>query len=148
MRIEPEGQDHRSDRNSGRCPDGDGIAASGVVGAADGSEATVTPAERIAAEREQLEELIAAPFCLLEFTATWCVVSHLLAGRFDETSRYVTRVDVDVHPGLADRFSVQLLPCWVVLRDGRETGRLVGAHSAEEISAVLDGDRSGDGPNG
>ncbi len=39
----------------------------------------------------------------------------------------VVKVDVDANPGLAQRFQAQSIPLLVVLRDGREVDRIVGA---------------------
>jgi thioredoxin 2 len=50
----------------------------------------------------------------------------------DLADRYVGRlkvvkVDVDAHPGIAARFGAQSIPLLVVIRDGREVDRIVGA---------------------
>ena len=39
----------------------------------------------------------------------------------------VVKVDVDANPGLAARFAAQSIPPLVVIRDGREVDRIVGA---------------------
>ncbi len=39
----------------------------------------------------------------------------------------VVKVDVDANPGLAARFAAQSIPLLVVMRDGREVDRIVGA---------------------
>jgi thiol-disulfide isomerase/thioredoxin len=37
------------------------------------------------------------------------------------------KIDVDANPGLAARFGAQSIPLLVVMRDGREVDRIVGA---------------------
>jgi thioredoxin 2 len=39
----------------------------------------------------------------------------------------VVKVDVDANPGLAARFGAQSIPLLVVMREGREVDRIVGA---------------------
>ena len=39
----------------------------------------------------------------------------------------VVKVDVDANPGLATRFGAQSIPLLVVIRDGKEVDRVVGA---------------------
>jgi thioredoxin 2 len=39
----------------------------------------------------------------------------------------VVKVDVDANPGLASRFGAQSIPLLVVIRDGQEVDRVVGA---------------------
>ena len=39
----------------------------------------------------------------------------------------VVKVDLDANPGLAARFSAQSVPLLVVIRDGKEVDRVVGA---------------------
>jgi hypothetical protein len=50
----------------------------------------------------------------------------------------VRKVDVDQEPGLAKRFSVTSIPCYVLVVDGSEVGRVVGAVSASELEALCE----------
>jgi thioredoxin 2 len=49
-----------------------------------------------------------------------------LAGRHAGRLK-VVKVDVDANPGLAARFGAQSIPLLVVIRDGHEVDRIVGA---------------------
>jgi|SRR5687767_3988654 thioredoxin 1 len=84
---------------------------------------------------------------LVDFTAAWCppcravepIVEQLaedLAGQL-----VVARVDVDASPDTAARHRVMSMPTFLVLVDGEERARLVGArgkaHLLEELSAFL-----------
>ena len=49
----------------------------------------------------------------------------------------VVKVDVDREPALAARFAAQSIPLLVVLRDGREVDRIVGALPAPALEDRL-----------
>jgi len=78
---------------------------------------------------------------LVDFWAEWCgpckqmnPVLEELAGEF-EGQLEVYKVDVDTNPDLAQRFGVMSIPSFVLLCDGREVSRVVGARP---ISAMRD----------
>jgi thioredoxin 1 len=52
--------------------------------------------------------------------------------------------DVDREPALAARFDVRSMPTLVVLRDGREVGRVVGSRPRAFVAGVLDRALAGD----
>lgn len=81
---------------------------------------------------------------LLDFTAAWCgpcgqiaPVLEALAAEYAGHVRIVA-VDVDREPDLAERYSVRSMPTLVLLRDGREVGRVVGARSRAFVAGVID----------
>ena len=45
----------------------------------------------------------------------------------------LVKVNVDQAPAVQARFGVQGIPTFVLLRDGREVGRLVGAHPVQAL---------------
>ncbi len=53
-------------------------------------------------------------------------------------------VDVDAEPAIAQRYDVRSLPTLVLLRDGREVGRIVGARQRTFVAGVLDRALAGD----
>ncbi|MGZ4232952.1 MAG: thioredoxin [Solirubrobacteraceae bacterium] len=70
---------------------------------------------------------------VVDFWAGWCgpcrMISPVLedlAGRHPGRLK-VVKVDVDANTGLAARFGARSIPLLVVLRDGREVDRIVGA---------------------
>ena len=87
---------------------------------------------------------------LIDFTAKWCgpcrqmdpVLESLAAeyaGRVE-----MAYVDVDEDPITAQRFDVRSMPTFVVMRDGREVGRIVGARPRAFVAGVLDRALAGD----
>ena len=66
---------------------------------------------------------------LLEFTAKWCGYCRQMEPtieRLESVGFQVRQIDVDENRQLAQRFRVSGLPCFVVLKNGREVDRIVG----------------------
>jgi thioredoxin 1 len=59
-----------------------------------------------------------------------------IASRF-EGKASVGSVDVDENPDLADRYSVRSIPTLILLKDGREIGRMIGVRDEAELSLRL-----------
>jgi thioredoxin 1 len=81
---------------------------------------------------------------VVDFTAAWCgpcktllPILEALATEYKNHARFAT-VDVDHDPAMAQRFDVRSMPTLVLLRDGREVGRVVGARPRAQLQAVLD----------
>lgn len=82
---------------------------------------------------------------LLDFTAAWCgpcqqmnpVVEQLKAA-----GAPIRKVDIDRERNLAAQYKVDGVPCFVMLVDGREVDRVVGATSAERLQQMLSGARA------
>ena len=81
---------------------------------------------------------------VVDLWAPWCgpcrVVGPLLEQLAAELAGRVklVRVNVDRAPGVQRRFGVQGIPTLVVLRDGREVGRKVGAAPLDQLRAWLE----------
>jgi len=87
---------------------------------------------------------------VLDFTARWCGPFKMMTAVLDAlAAEYAGRVensaiDVDDDPARAQRFLVKSMPTLVVLRDGREVGRVVGARPRAFVAGVLDRALAGD----
>ncbi len=102
-------------------------------------------------DRDRFETAAAAPgVTLVDFTAAWCppcrVLGAVLAALVPAYAGRVqfTAIDVDAEPALAERFGVRAMPTVVLLRDGREVGRLVGSRPRAFVAGMLDRALAGD----
>ena len=80
---------------------------------------------------------------LLEFSATWCgpcqqvkPLVHELAAELTGKAKVVP-LDVDQEPALASQYNVRSIPCFIALRDGRESARQVGVIPKAEMKRLL-----------
>lgn len=97
------------------------------------------------------EALVALPgVTAIDFTAAWCApcktmepILAALATEYQGRARVVA-VDVNHEPILAERYSVRSMPTLVLLRDGREVGRVVGGRPKKFVAGVLDRALAGD----
>ncbi|HEY5195968.1 MAG TPA: thioredoxin [Solirubrobacteraceae bacterium] len=70
---------------------------------------------------------------VVDFWAAWCGPCRMIAPVLEDLARRhaghlkVVKVDVDANRDLAARYGAQSIPLLVVIRDGREVDRIVGA---------------------
>jgi thioredoxin 2 len=80
---------------------------------------------------------------LVEFWAPWCGPCHALAPVLERLAERhagklkVVKVNVDENRVLASRFRAQSIPLLVVMRDGAEVQRIVGAHPLPALESLL-----------
>ena len=80
---------------------------------------------------------------LLDFYAAWCgpcrMVSPIIEEIAEERSDLlVAKINVDEEPELAQQFGVVSIPTLVVLKEGREVSRQLGARPKAQILAMLE----------
>ncbi len=89
-------------------------------------------------------EIEASVPVLVDFWAPWCgpcrMVSPLVErlGTENAGRLKVVKLNVDEAPAVSARFGVQGIPLLVVIRDGAEADRLVGAAPLQQLKAWLE----------
>jgi thioredoxin 2 len=80
---------------------------------------------------------------VVDFWAPWCGPCHAVAPVLERlAARHagklkVVKVDVDENPSLAERFGAHSIPLLVVLRDGAEVQRVLGAQPLPALESLL-----------
>jgi len=77
---------------------------------------------------------------LLDFTATWCGPCQAMSSivsRLERQGYPIRKVDVDQEPGLAARYRVQSIPCFVLVANGKEVDRVTGGTTEAQLRGML-----------
>lgn len=77
---------------------------------------------------------------LIDFSAEWCGPCRQMepaVARLGSAGYPVRKVNIDHDKALAAQFHVQSIPCFVLVVDGREAERTVGATSYEQLAAMF-----------
>jgi thioredoxin 1 len=102
-------------------------------------------------DHESFVTFVAAPGVhVIDFTAKHCGPCRTMTPVIDAlAAEYAGRVrfgaiDVDDEPQLAQRYNVRSMPTFVIVRDGNEVGRIIGARPRAFVAGVLDRALGGD----
>lgn len=79
---------------------------------------------------------------LVDFYAEWCGPCKMMAPIVSEISREakgfsVYKVNVDNVPEAADKFGVSSIPTFVVIKNGAETARNIGAAPKQKLIELI-----------
>jgi thioredoxin 1 len=85
---------------------------------------------------------------VVDFWATWCGPCRMIAPTIEELAAeapegvVVGKVDVDQESELAARYGVMSIPTVLVIKNGQEVARLVGARPKADYEAAIEANRS------
>lgn len=79
---------------------------------------------------------------LVDFFATWCGPCKRLAPILEEIAESTTdfeiyKIDIDDSADIAEQFNIMSVPTMLVFKDGKQTGKLIGLHSKNDIINVV-----------
>jgi len=81
---------------------------------------------------------------IIDFFAEWCGPCKMMAPVFDEVSKdykgklKFLKIDTQRQEVLASRFNIRGIPCLIVLKNGKEIGRIVGFMPEESLKEKID----------
>eukprot|EP01050_Picozoa_sp_SAG11_P023566 SAG11_NODE_4771_length_1773_cov_53.509081_2_plen_82_part_00 len=78
---------------------------------------------------------------ILYFTASWCAPCKALSPVMDSLQGQINfdKIDVDTNTDLSAQYGVRGVPSLVLVENGNEVGRLVGAQTKETILNFYNG---------
>ncbi|CAH1426396.1 unnamed protein product [Lactuca virosa] len=92
---------------------------------------TVELWQQLFENHKQIKKLL-----VVDFTASWCGPCRMMAPIFAELAKKFTdvifvKIDVDELKSIAEDFSVEAMPTFMFLKDGKVVDRIVGASKDE-----------------
>ncbi len=78
---------------------------------------------------------------LVDFYADWCGPCQMMEPKIEElaeeTDALILKVDIDLHPELADEYGVNAVPTFVAFSSGKEKARSKGAQDKDKLKQML-----------
>ena len=91
---------------------------------------------------DDFKEKISKGKSLVDAFAFWCKPCLMLSPIIEEISKEMKditfyKLDVDKNPDVAESYGVMGIPTLILFKDGKESKRIVGVRSKEEIKKEL-----------
>ena len=81
---------------------------------------------------------------LIDFWATWCGPCKMMGPIVDQiaeemgTNAKICKINIDEQRDFATKYDVMSIPTFILIKDGKEVKRLVGAMPKEELSRLFE----------
>lgn len=83
---------------------------------------------------------------LADFFAEWCgpcktmgpIIDELAAEYEGNDKAKIGKVNIDENKETAEKFAVMSIPTFILFKDGKKIGELVGAKSKDELKALIE----------
>lgn len=92
---------------------------------------------------EAFDQAISTGFTVVDIFATWCGPCKILSPVLDEISAEMEgvadfyKVDVDILPSIAQRYTVNTVPTIIIFRDGEILDQYSGVINKEELLEMI-----------
>lgn len=99
--------------------------------------------KKIARERRNKEKMAEGDWVMAEFYATWCPHCQRMQPVVEEFKRKmegtleVVQVDIDQESSLADFYTIEVTPTFILLRNGEQLWRQSGEMSMERLERAV-----------
>lgn len=91
----------------------------------------------------EFESQVKSGVVLIDFHANWCGPCRTLAPVLDQVAKemqgkvVVGKIDIDSEQKTASQFQITSVPTMILLKDGKEVGRLVGLRTADAVKEFI-----------
>mmetsp|Transcript_45973 Transcript_45973/g.127634 ORF Transcript_45973/g.127634 Transcript_45973/m.127634 type:complete len:111 (-) Transcript_45973:164-496(-) len=99
-------------------------------------------------DMEMFEKVRSENAVVVHFMATWCESCSAFAAKFEELAKKngsltFCTVDVDSCEDIADKFEVEVMPTFILLKGEDEPVKVVGADAADLSRKIAEFERNG-----
>jgi thioredoxin 2 len=90
------------------------------------------------------EEIVASVPVLVDFWAPWCGPCRMVSPVVEQMGReyagrlMVVKLNIDEAPAIAARYDIQGIPLLIVIKDGQEADRIVGAAPPTQLREMIE----------